>query len=132
MQLILRWIIGAVGLFLTVKAAEALRIGLRLDSGTSGLVAAFAVVVVLSLVNALIRPVVAFFFAGLNCLTLGLFSFVINALMFYLAGVIARELKLGFHVEGFIAALFGSVVLSLVTGVLEALVPEKPRRRAAR
>lgn len=130
MKLLLRWVIGAVGLFLTVKFAEALHIsGLSLASSVDGALSAFAVIAVLTLVNAFIRPLVMFFFAGFNCLTLGLFSFVVNALMFFLVGAISDQLHLGFHVRTFTAALFGSVCLSALTGVLSLLLPESARKR---
>ncbi len=120
-QLFIRWIIGAVALFITVKAGEALNLNLALKPGTDGLISAFIVIMVLTLVNAFVRPLVRLITLPLNCLTLGLFGFVINALMFWLVG----ELDLGLTVGGFVPALFGSVVLSIVSGLLNAFVPEK-------
>lgn len=121
MRVLLRWIIGAVALFLTVQAAQALKIGLALKPGTEGVVSAFVVILVLTLVNAFIRPVVRLITMPLNCLTLGLFGFVVNALMFWLVGM----LDLGLVVKDFVAALFGSVVLSVISGLLNALVVER-------
>jgi len=120
MRILLRWIVGAVALFVTVKIAEALGIGLALKPGTDGIIGAFIAILVLTLVNALIRPIVAFFTAPLNCLTFGLFSFVINALMFWLVG----KLDVGLTVKGFVPALFGSVVLSIISGLLNAFIVE--------
>jgi putative membrane protein len=132
MNVLLRWVIGAVALFLTVKMGEALGLGLHIASGSEGLVSAFAVILVLTLVNAFIRPVVLFFFSGLNCLTLGLFSFVVNALMFWLVSAIAQQLRLGFRVDNFIAALFGSIALSVITGILGTLLPDKSKDKDKR
>ncbi|CAA9275107.1 MAG: hypothetical protein AVDCRST_MAG77-3468 [uncultured Chloroflexi bacterium] len=67
--------------------------------------------VVLSLLNAFVRPVVAFFSMPLTCLTLGLFHFVLNALMF----AAAAWLVPGVYVDGFIAALLGALVVSGVS-----------------
>ena len=129
MRMVVRWAIGAVALYATVLLGQALHLkGLNLQTGGPGLVAALAVVLLLTLVNAIVRPVVSFFFSGLNCLTLGLFSFVVNALMFLLTGYLAQQLKLGFRVDGFVPALFGSVVLSLLTGIFDALVPSGKKR----
>ena len=129
MRMVVRWAIGAVALYATVLLGQALHIkGLNLQTGGPGLVAALAVVLLLTLVNAIVRPVVSFFFSGLNCLTLGLFSFVVNALMFLLTGYLAQQLKLGFRVDGFVPALFGSVVLSLLTGIFDVLVPSGKKR----
>lgn len=124
MQIVVRWAIGAIALYGTVLIGQALQIkGLAMESGPSGIVSALAVVLLLTLVNAFVRPIVLFFFGGLNCLTLGLFTFVVNALMFLLTGFLAQQLKLGFRVDGFIPALFGSIVLSLLTGIADAILP---------
>ena len=129
MQIVVRWAIGAIALYVTVLLGQALHIhGLAIQSGPSGIVSALAVVLLLTLVNAFVRPIVSFFFSGLNCLTLGLFSFVINALMFMLTGYLAKQLNLGFRVDGFIPALFGSIVLSLLTGILDALIPDGKKK----
>jgi putative membrane protein len=122
MRLLLRWIIGAVSLYLTVLAAKGLGInGLALKDA----VAAFIAIAVLTLVNAFVRPILGLLAAPINCLTLGLFSFVLNALMFWLVGM----LDLGLVVKGFIPALFGSVVLSLISGVLNSFIAETNDKR---
>jgi putative membrane protein len=79
-------------------------------------------------VTAFVRPVVRFFSLPLIVLTLGLLLLVINALMLLLTSKIAEVLDLGFHVEGFWVALFGSIVISLASMLLEALLPERRRR----
>ena len=125
MRVLLRWLIGAAALFVTVKIGEALNLGLAFQTqGASSFMSSLIFVLVLTLVNAFIRPIVSFFTAPLNCLTFGLFSFVINALMFWLVGYF----NLGLKVEGFIPALFGSIILSLVSGVLNAFIVEKNDR----
>ena len=57
-------------------------------------------------------------------LTLGLVLFVINAFMLLLTSWIADKLDLGFHVDGFWTALWGSIVISICSVVLEALFPQ--------
>ena len=116
MQMLLRWAVGAAALALAVKLGKILGLGLDLRDIPS----AFIVVLALTLVNALIRPVVRFATLPLNCLTFGLFSFVVNALMFWLVGA----LKIGLRVDGFVPALFGSVAMSLISGVLNTLIPD--------
>jgi putative membrane protein len=125
MRILLRWIVGAVALYATVKIAEALGIGLALKPGNEGIISALVAILVLTLVNALIRPIVAFFTAPLNCLTFGLFSFVVNALMFWLVG----WFHIGLKVDGFVPALFGSVVLSIISGLLNAFIVEPVERK---
>lgn len=125
MGLLIRWAIGAVALYLTVLLGKQLGFGLSFtESGAQSVGAAFVVVLVLTLVNALIRPVVKMLTLPLSCITFGLFGLVINAIMFYLVG----ELNVGLRVDGFVAALFGSVVTSILFGVLNMFVGEGKKR----
>ncbi|MDX1934581.1 MAG: phage holin family protein [Capsulimonadales bacterium] len=121
MRLLLRWLFGAIALLLTVKIGETLGLGLSMAPGSTGLVSALVVILALTLVNAFVRPILAILTAPLNCLTLGLFSFVLNALMFWLVG----SLNIGLTVRDFLAALFGSLILSAISGLLNAFVTEK-------
>ena len=75
---------------------------------------ALVIAIVLGLINALIRPLVLLITLPLNILTLGLFTFVVNALMILLAAQIVP----GFSVEGFWWALLFSVILALIGGLL--------------
>ncbi len=74
---------------------------------------------VLGIVNAFVRPILVVIALPLTCATLGLFMFVINALMLLLVSAIPQ---LGFSVDGFIPALAGSVLISLVSGLLSKVV----------
>ncbi len=76
----------------------------------SGFLGAVIVSIVLGLINAFIKPVIYFISIPINVLTLGLFSFVINALLLMLAGHITP----GFSVEGFASALVGSILLAIL------------------
>lgn len=120
-QFFTRWAIGAVALYLTVLLGERLHFGLSFATNGNGggtgqaVAGAFVAVLALTLVNALVRPVVAFLALPLSCLTFGLFGLIINALMFYLVG----ELGVGLKVDHFFpGAVFGSVVTSALFGVL--------------
>ena len=81
------------------------------------------VALILGLVNALVRPILKALSCGVIVLTLGLFLLVINAAMLLLAAWIARQVGIGFHVDGFGAALLGSLVISLVSFLLSLLLP---------
>jgi putative membrane protein len=122
-QFLLRWVVGAAAVFITVKIGETIGIGLSMKPGAEGIGAAFIFIAILTLVNAFVRPIVRFFTAPLNCLTLGLFSFVVNALMFWLAS----KADVGIIVKSFWAALFGSVVLSVISGVLNAFIVDRAK-----
>ena len=81
------------------------------------------VALVLGLVNAFIRPIVALLSCGCIVLTLGLFTLVINALMLLLAEWVTVDLLgLGFHVDGFWNALLGSVIISIVSFVASSVI----------
>lgn len=103
MKLIIRWIINAAVLVATAQVLEGLDL--------SGWYAAFIAALVLGLVNAVIRPVVLFLTLPLNILTLGLFTFVINGLMFWFVSSIVK----GFDVTGFGPAFIGALVMSVVS-----------------
>ena len=77
---------------------------------------------IFGLINAFIRPILLIFTLPITIMTLGLFLFVINALLLLLTGVISAELDLGFTVADFFAALLGSIVISIVGLVLSMLI----------
>lgn len=108
--------------------------GITLD-GSSDVDRAVKLVVVgaiFGLVTAVVRPIVRLLSLPLIILTLGLALLVINALMLLLTSAVAGGLHLGFHVSGFWAALLGSIVISVASMVLEAVLPDADRRRARR
>lgn len=87
-----------------------------------------AVAVVFGLVNALVRPLLALLTCPLVLLTLGLFLFVLNALMLWLTAQLSLELGLDFRVGGFVPAMLGSIVVSLTSAALNLFVgADRPR-----
>jgi putative membrane protein len=82
------------------------------------------VALIFGLVNTFIRPVVKLFSFGLIIVTLGLITFIINALMLLLTSAIAGHLAVHFHVKNFISALVGSLIVTVVSLVLHALLPD--------
>jgi len=103
-----------------VATALALLIGDKLMSGVfvGGLVPALIAAAVLGLVNVTVKPILFILTLPINLLTLGLFTFVINALMLMLTSSLSDTLGLGFHVAGFWAAFWGALVVTLVSWVL--------------
>jgi len=81
--------------------------------------ALFLTGLVLGLVNAFVRPILLLISLPVTCVTLGLFVFVINALMLILVTFIPA---LGFHIDNFLSALIGSVLISLVSGAISKVV----------
>ncbi len=85
-----------------------------------------AMALILSIVNLVIRPVLKFFSFPIRVLTLGLFTLVINAFTFWLSSYIAvHYFKVGFHVDDFITAFLGALIVSIVSGVLSWLFEDK-------
>jgi putative membrane protein len=82
------------------------------------------VALIFGLVNTFIRPVVKLFSFGLIILTLGLITFVINALMLLLTSAICGHFAVHFHVKNFVSALIGSLIITAVSMVLHALLPD--------
>jgi putative membrane protein len=80
------------------------------------------VALIFGLVNAIVRPLLKGLTCAITALTLGLFLFVINALMLLLTSWIAAQWDLGFHVDGFVPALLGAVVTTIVGLVMTLVV----------
>jgi len=115
-MLILRWIINALALLL----ASSYVVGFDILTFQAALIIAL----ILGLVNAIIRPVVFFLTLPINILTLGLFTFVINALMIWLVASVVKDSLL--YVSGFWPAFWAAIILwviSLLTNL--ALTREK-------
>jgi putative membrane protein len=81
--------------------------------------------VIFGLVNAIVRPIVRLISLPLFIITLGLFTFVVNALMLLLTAWIGDQFDLAFEVDGFWSALLGALVISVVTFALNVLLPDK-------
>lgn len=106
MRLFWVWLWSAVGLYIVTR----LSLGIEARTLSSVIVAS----VVLGLVNLLVRPLVRLVAFPITLLTLGLFGWVINALMLWLVAAVVP----GFHVAGFLPALWGSIILAIISGVL--------------
>jgi len=91
--------------------------GIRID----GFMSAIGAAAILGILNAFFRPIALILTLPINVLSLGLFTFVINALMLKMAsGVIG-----GFHVSGFWTAVFGALIISLVSWGLNTFINER-------
>ena len=110
MRLLMLWILNAIALL----AVAYLLPSIHVASFGSAMLAAL----LLGLVNAVVRPVLLLLTLPATLLTLGLFIFVINGLMFWLAGSLIE----GFAVGGFWPAVFGSLLYSVVSWALASLL----------
>ncbi len=110
MRLLLNWVLSALAVWIVSQVVP----GIHVNSAMTALIAAL----VIGLVNATIGFLIKILTFPLTLITLGLFWFVINALMLELASVLVR----GFEVHGFLAAFIGAIVLSIVSSILHWLV----------
>ncbi len=108
MKLLARWLLSAVALL----AVAHFSIGVEVKTLTAALIASL----VIGLFNTLLRPILVLLTLPVTVVTLGLFLFVINALMFWSAAGVLD----GFHVSGFGAALLGSLIYSVLGIVIDS------------
>lgn len=113
--MILKWLLSAAALL----GVAYIYGGVSVSSFSTALLAAL----VIGLLNMLVRPVLVLLTIPITLLTLGLFLFVINALLFWFAS----DILSGFRVDGFFAALFGSIVYSLASWLFSWLMQGQKR-----
>ncbi len=120
MRLFIRLIISALATGLTVWLVP----GIHLTASSNGekILTLLIVAAIFGVVNAVVRPLVTMAGACLVLLTMGLFLFVINALMLMLTAWLAGSLGFGFEVDGFWWAVLGSIIISLATSLLSSLL----------
>jgi putative membrane protein len=123
----MRFIVRTLASALALAAAAALIDGIAVTSDDTGkqILTLLGVAVIFGLINAIVRPVVRLLTLPLFVLTLGLFTFVVNALMLLLTSWISERLDLAFVVEGFGAAFLGALVISVVSFVINVVLPDK-------
>jgi putative membrane protein len=108
MKLLAKWLLSAAALLFVAYIYS----GVEVKSFPAALIAAF----VIGLFNTVVRPILVVLTLPVTVVTLGLFLFVINALMFWAAAGVLD----GFHVRDFVAALIGSLIYSLLGVVIES------------
>jgi len=76
-------------------------------------------------INAFLKPIIKTIGCLFYLLTLGLVALVVNALLLWLASVVAGWLKLPFHITGFVPAFLGALIIGVVTWLLSVLIPDR-------
>ena len=107
---IIRWLINAVGLLIVSKIMGSIEI--------DGLLTAVVAAAVIGIINTFLRPILIILTLPINILTLGLFTLVINGLIFYFVGSIVE----GFQVTGYLAAFLGALILSIINVLATFLI----------
>ena len=122
MLIIWRLLINAAALW----AATRITPGISFDGDWRTLL---VVALVFGVLNVSVRPLLWFMTLPLLIVTLGLFTFVLNALMLWLTGVVSEWLGLGFHLDGIGPAFLGALVVSVVSFMLSLFVGANRRER---
>jgi len=115
MGLLIRWLILTAAIILASYMLDGIEI--------KGFFSAFFAAAVLGILNALFRPILIVLTLPINILSLGLFTFLINALMLKMASSVIP----GFEVHGFWTAIFGSLVISIVSWLLNSFISDRGR-----
>src|ERR1041384_730866 len=116
MRFLARLLLNGVAIILAAYVLPGLHV--------TGLIPALLAGVILGFVNAIVRPVLFFLTLPLTLLTLGLFIFVLNAICFALTAWLVP----GFSIDGFFSAMFGALLVSIVSWILNGLVVGKKQR----
>lgn len=125
-KLLLRWILLAFSVVIASMITQSLGLGFQADAHDVGSFLKLLLgVALLSFLNATLGPVLKFMSLPLRCITLGLFSFVVNGAVLWIAGTF----QLGFSITapglgGFIAALVASILISAINGALGVFIPD--------
>jgi len=115
MHPLLRLVINAAALWAATQLVSGI-------SYTGGWPLLFVVALIFGVLNLLVKPVLFFLTLPFFLVTLGLFTFVLNAAMLWLTSALSERLGLGFRVEGFWAAFLGALVVSVVSFALSLFV----------
>lgn len=112
MQIVVALVLNALALMVTAYIVP----GIKVADFTTALLAG----IVLGVVNTFVRPVLSYLTTPINNITLGLFAFVVNALVLFIVSFVVP----GFEVSGLVAAILGAIVLAVVATVLTSLLKD--------
>jgi putative membrane protein len=121
-KFILRWVINAIAIFLAIKFVP----GIHLQSG---LVSVIWLALIFGLVNAFLRPLLKLLTCPLIVLTLGLFTLLINAFLFWLTGQIGHLLGIMLTFDGFWPIFWGALVITVVSIVMSLILKDELKGR---
>jgi len=127
-RLILRLVVTAIALFAAIAVVPGVDLAGVAPNAlppVDTLINLFIVALIFGVVNAIVKPILKGLTCAITFFTLGLFIFVINALMLFLTSVIAQRFDIGFVVDGAIPALLGSILISVVSIVLSIFIPDR-------
>ena len=120
-KFLLRWIINAIAIFLAIKFVP----GIHLES----LFSIIWLALIFGLANAFLRPLLKLLTCPLIILTLGLFTLLINAFLFWLTGQIGQAFGIAITFDGFWPIFLGALVISIVSIVLSLILKDELKGR---
>jgi putative membrane protein len=122
MRFLLRLLVNAAALWVATRIVPGV-------SHTGSGLSLLGVALVFGLLNALVRPILTILSCPLLILTLGLFTLIINAVILLLTSAVSASFGIGFHVDGFVPAFIGALVVSVVSILLSIFIREPSESR---
>lgn len=124
-KLLLRWLISAGAIIVVAWLMPGIEVG----TGTAGALTALVGGGFLALLNLIVKPVLVLLSCPLVLLSLGLFLFVINAAMLLLASRLAQSLGYSFHVHGWLDAILGAILITIVSWILTRVLGNDDKKK---
>jgi putative membrane protein len=123
MTILLRILVSAAALGVAAWVVPGIVVSGDSDASRAGTL--LVVAIIFGIINMLLKPIIKTIGCAFYVLTLGLVAVVVNGLLLWLASWVAGQLKLPFHVTGFVAALAGALIVAVVSWVLHLVIPDR-------
>ncbi|GLW06023.1 hypothetical protein Misp01_11530 [Microtetraspora sp. NBRC 13810] len=122
MKIVVKILIVAAALWVATQFVAGITVSG--NTTTRNVLTLLAVALIFGLVNAVLKPIIHTIGCAFYVLTLGLFALIVNAALLLLTSWIAEQLHLPFHVDGFWAALWGALIVGVVSWILDLIIPD--------
>jgi putative membrane protein len=123
MTIVLRILVSAAALAVAAWVVPGIVVSGNTDAAEAGTL--LVVAIIFGIINMLLKPIIKTIGCAFYVLTLGLVAVVVNGLLLWLASWVAGQLKLPFHVTGFVAAVEGALIVAVVSWVLHLVIPDR-------
>ncbi|GGM94123.1 hypothetical protein GCM10010106_48350 [Thermopolyspora flexuosa] len=120
MKVIIKILIVAAALWAATQLVDGITVTAEDTAGQVGTL--LVVALIFGLVNAVLKPIIKTVGCAFYVLTLGLIALVVNALLLLLTGWIAQQIDVPFHVEGFVAAFWGAIIVGVISWLLNLVL----------
>jgi putative membrane protein len=123
MTILLRILVSAAALGVAAWVVPGIVVSGHSNASKAGTL--LVVAIIFGIINMLLKPIIKTIGCAFYVLTLGLVAVVVNGLLLWLASWVAGQLKLPFHITGFVAALAGALIVGVVSWVLYLVIPDR-------